>query len=166
MSILIGFVYTISVALFMQIFPGIYFIFYNQQSISTRDIIESNPFTVMYMVLPGIATTVNIFCKCFAIYTSAKFEGSVKNTGSKFDFSLGGSILISIQIFAIAISINVDRFYQLRIIFPYLISAHALVLPLYIILTNVRMKRVLKESMSDFLFNVNLLFEFLCRLSY
>ena len=162
-SILIGIVFISIVSLLMQIFPGTYYIFYNENSISPSDIMSSNPFTPIYMFPPGIATAINILCKSYDIYLSAKLKDG--NSSTKFDLSLGGSIVISIKVFAIVLSTFFSRFEQLWILFPCMITAHAVCLPLYIILSNERMKRLLKEYMSNCLCDVKVCWQFLFSLS-
>ena len=146
-TILIDIVFVFSVVFFKQTFPGRFFILCNEQSMSAMDIIRNNPFILIYVLPPGFATAINILCKWYAAYLSAKLDEG--NSKSKFDFSLGGSILISIQVFAIFLTSFFRCYYQLRVVFPCSATAYSLSLPLYIIFSNDKMKRHFKKAMSN-----------------
>ena len=77
--------------LFLQMFPGSFFIFYIDQNLTVADIERNNPRTIVYMIPPGITTLINIICKLYALYVSGKMnkEKNMENVPTKFDLSLG-----------------------------------------------------------------------------
>ena len=133
-----------SMTLFLQIFPGVFFVFYIDQNLTIADIERNNPRAILYMIPPGITTLINIICKLHALYLSGKIE----NVITKFDLSLGGSILISAQLFSVGISTMFQRYHRLCIIFPCMITSNLVFIPMYIIFTNNKLEKMIINSLT------------------
>jgi hypothetical protein len=143
-------IFLISFNLFLQKFPGVFYIFYIDQDLTITDIERNNPYTILYIIPSGIAAIINVICRLYEYYLSSQMQEDnlVENTSKKFEFSLGGAILISSQLFVVAFSTFIQRLHRLFVIFPCMLTTNLVFIPLYIIFRNKKIEKMLFEYMS------------------
>ena len=153
LSTIISLFFLFTMTLFLQIFPGVFYVFYIDQNLTIADVDRNTPYTIVLMIPPVIATVINIICKLYALHLSNKMqeEKHSENATMKFDLSIGGTILISSQLFAVLISSVFQRSHRLFVIFPCMITSNVVLIPLYIIFTNEKIEKMLIESLTYYL---------------
>jgi len=128
-----------------QIFPAPFYIFYHPENLSMQSIGKAAPGALIYFLPAILASIVNIFCKIVSFLLKSVDQQWM----DKFSFSIGASIVTSLSMLLFALSTFVNRYWRMILIYPLLMFTFLVILPLYIIWSNDKMKTCFKEEVSN-----------------
>jgi hypothetical protein len=143
--------FTFSIILFLtltfgfQILPGSFYIFYQDQNISALSLEQTVPGTFIYFLPTVCAIAVNIICKLFSIYQKYKNW----NNSLSFSFSIGSTIMFTFPVIIVTAASFFGRQYRLVFVYPLLLFSCIVIIPVYIIITNDKMKTKMIKILSD-----------------
>jgi len=138
-------IFFITLAFGFKILPGVFYILYHEQNFSVQSFEQAIPGTFIYS-LPGVCTSaVNIICKLFSIYQRCKNW----NNSLSLSFSIGSTIMFTFPIIISTAASFLGRQYRLVFVYPLLLFSCIVMLPMYIIIANDKMKTKMISILSD-----------------
>ena len=151
-SISISLIFTLTMSFVFNTFPGLYYFLNQDESFDVVDLGKTNPGVNLFAIFPAVAALINIVCKIYSLVAKQKMVSADMTMATKprfsFSFSLGGAILICFPLFAAGLTTFLKRRERFYFSYPAFFFTFDLLVPLFIISRNEKMKLALHQVLS------------------